>query len=39
MERKDLLTKLEKKKDALEEKLEEMECMIDALSEQKKLDA
>jgi hypothetical protein len=35
MEKKDLLKKLEKKKVALEEKLDELDCMIDALNEQK----
>jgi len=39
MERKDLLVKLEKKRDALEEKMDELDCMIDALNEQKTLDA
>jgi ABC-type Zn uptake system ZnuABC Zn-binding protein ZnuA len=37
MTKRDLLKKFEKKKEALEEKLEEYECMIDALNEQKTL--
>jgi len=35
MEKKDLLKKIEKKKQKLEEQPDELDCMIDALNEQK----